>query len=229
MKKKVLIGMAIAVVVVAIAAILVFVLSGKNEIPNAATELEGTWKVAANVVEGAASIPQNEYMVFDSEEARDYRDGNADPYVKSSYKVSGDVLKLPDISRTYQIAQKTEQYISLYTDDNTYMTLIKADNESVLSEAFSSDTVKGKWNVTYRPTETPIVNEYLVFGEDTLADYRDNAEKLVIEADYVWSGNVIKAPDLGIEMMASVVGADRIVLVDANEGHVWLLTKATEN
>lgn len=229
MKKKVMIGVAIAVVVVAIAAIMVFVFSGKEEEHAAMVELDGTWKVAVNVAEGSVSIPQNEYMVFDNGEACDYRDGNADPYVKSTYKISGDVLELPDISRTYHISQKTEQYISLYTNDNTYMTLVKADNESVLSEAFSADTVTGQWNVTYRPTDKPIVNEYLVFGDNTLADFRDNAETPAIEADYEWSGNVIKAPALGIEMMASIVGSDRIILVDANEGYVWLLTKATEN
>ena len=229
MKKKVMIAVATAVVVVAIAAIMVFVFSGEEGEPKVAIELDGTWKVAANVVEGSVSIPQNEYMVFSNGEARDYRDGNADPYVKSTYKISGDVLELPDISRTYHIAQKTEQYISLYTSDNTYMTLVKADNESVLSETFSPDTVTGKWNVTYRPTDKPIINEYLIFGNNTLADYRDNVETPAIEADYEWNGNVIKAPALGIEMMAAIVGSDRIILVDANEGYVWLLTKATEN
>ncbi|WP_066925688.1 hypothetical protein [Murdochiella massiliensis] len=229
MKKKVMIGAAIAVVVVALAAIMVFVFTGKEGEHTSTVELDGTWKVAVNVADGSISIPQNEYMVFDNGEARDYRDGNTVPYVKSTYKVSGDVLELPDISRTYHISQKTEQYVSLYTNDDTYMTLVKADNESVLSEAFSPDTVTGKWNVTYRPTDKPIANEYLVFGDSTLADFRDNAETPTIEADYEWSGNVIKAPALGIEMSASIVGTDRIILVDANEGYVWLLTKATEN
>lgn len=226
MKKKVVIGVAAAVVVVAIAALMVFVFSGKNE--ENAFGLSGVWKVATNVNDGVVSIPQNEYMVFNEGEASDYRDGNAEPYVKSSYKIAGDVLELPDISRTYHIDRQTEEYISLYTNDNTFMTLVKAENETILNDSFDSRSISGKWNVTYRPTDKPIVNEYLIFNNGVLADYRDNAEQPAIEAEYEWNDNIIKAPALGIEMMGSRVATNKIVLIDINEGYVWLLTKVED-
>lgn len=226
MKKKVYIGTAVAVVGIAIIALIAFVFSGKPD--KATLDLDGVWKVAKNVTDGAISIPQNEYMVFSGGNAIDYRDGNPAPFAKSSYKVSGDVLELPDISRTYHIAQQTEQYISLYTADNTYISLVKADSEETLNTPFDPVSVTGKWNVTYRPTEEPIVNEYLVFENGTLADYRNNSEKPSIEATYEWNGNVINAPDFGVEMQGSRVAANRIILVDINEGYIWLLTKAED-
>lgn len=224
MKKKVYIGTAIVIVVIAIIALIGFVCSGKPA--EASLELNGVWKVANNVNKGAVSIPQNEYMIFNNGEASDYRDGNSTPFAKSSYKISGDTLELPDISRTYHISQQTEQYISLYTADDTYISLVKADSKETLSSSFDSTSVTGKWNVTYRPTAEPIVNEYLIFENGILADYRNNSETPSIKAVYEWNDNVIKAPDLGVEMLGSKVAANRIILVDINYGYVWLLTKA---
>ena len=143
-------------------------------------------------------------------------------------KISGDTLELPDISRTYHISQQTEQYISLYTADDTYISLVKADSEETLNSSFDPTSVTGKWNVVYRPTAEPIVNEYLIFENGILADYRDNSETPSIEAAYEWNDNVIKAPDLGVEMLGSKVAADRIILVDINEGYILLLTKAED-
>ena len=226
MKKKVCVGVAIAIVAVALIALIIFVFSGKSA--ETSLELNGVWKVAKNVTEGSISIPQNEYMIFSNGEASDFRDGNAAPFAKSSYRISGDVLELPDISRTYHIAQKTEQYISLYTADDTYISLVLADSEETLNSSFDPTYVIGKWNITYRPTSEPIVNEYLIFENGILADYRDNSENPSIEAAYEWNDNVIKAPDLGVEMVCSKVAANRIILVDINEGYIWLLTKAED-
>ena len=226
MKKKVYIGAAIVIVAIAMIALMVFVFSGKPA--ETSLELSGVWKVAKNVNEGSISIPQNEYMIFNNGEASDYRDGDPTPFAKSSYKISGDTLELPDISRTYHISQQTEQYISLYTADDTYISLVKADSEETLNSSFDPTSVTGKWNVVYRPTAEPIVNEYLIFENGILADYRDNSETPSIEAAYEWNDNVIKAPDLGVEMLGAKVAADRIILVDINEGYIWLLTKAED-
>lgn len=226
MKKKVCIGAAIVIVAIAIITLTVFVFSGKPA--ESSLELNGVWKVAKNVTEGSISIPQNEYMIFSNGEASDFRDGNPVPFVESSYKISGDTLEFPEISRTYHISQQTEQYISLYTADNTYISLVKADSEETLNGSFDPASVTGKWNVAYRPTEEPIVNEYLIFENGMLSDYRDNSETPSIEAAYEWNDNVIKAPALGVEMLGSKVAANRIILVDINEGYIWLLTKAED-
>lgn len=226
MKKKVYIGAAIVIVAIAMIALMVFVFSGKPA--ETSLELSGVWKVVKNVNEGSISIPQNEYMIFNDGEVSDYRDGNPAPFAKSSYKISGDTLELPDISRTYHISQQTEQYISLYTADDTYISLVKADSEETLNSPFDPASVTGKWNVVYRPTAEPIVNEYLIFENGILADYRDNSETPSIEAVYEWNDNVINAPDLGVEMLGAKVAADRIILVDINEGYIWLLTKAED-
>lgn len=226
MKRKFLVGAIAIIVVIAIVALMIFVFSGKDK--ESSFDLNGVWKVANNVTDGSISIPQSEYIIFSEDEASGYRDGNAEPYIESSYNISGDVLELPDISRTYHIAQQTEQYISLYTTDKTYMVLVKADSEETLKNDFDSTSVSGKWSVTYRPTEEPIVNEYLVFENGMLADYRDNSEKPSIEAKYEWNDNIITVPDLEIEMMGSRVADSRIILVDVHDGYVWLLTE-TEN
>lgn len=224
MKKKVSIGVAATVVIVAIAVLVIFVFSGKNE--DKAFDFSGVWKVAVNVSAGTASIPQNEYMVFSEGNVSDYRNGITDPYVTSSYTIAGDVIKLSDISRTYHIVQHTPEYISFYANDSTFMTLIKAENENILNDEFDFQSVSEKWNVTYRPTDTPIVNEYLIFNNGVLSDYRNNSEQPAIEAEYEWNDNIIKAPALGIEMMGARVATNKIILIDISEGYVWLLTKA---
>ena len=106
------------------------------------------------------------------------------------------------------------------------MTLVKAENEAILNDSFDSQSIAGKWNVTYRPTDKPIVNEYLVFNDGMLEDYRDNADEPIIEAKYEWNENIIKAPALGIEMMGVQIATNKVVLIEINEGYVWLLTKA---
>lgn len=224
MKKKLVMGVASVVVIIAITVLMVFVFSEQNE--KKSFSLRGVWMVAANVTDGVVSIPENEFMVFSDTNVSDYRNGNAEPFAASAYNMSGDVLELPDISRTYRIVQHTDTCISLYTNDTTFISLVQAESEAILKEPFDPNMVEGKWNVTYRPTEKPIVNEYLVFDEGVLKDYRDNSEQPVIEAAYEWNGNTIQAPDLGIEMLGTSVANDRIVLIDVHQGYVWLLTKA---
>lgn len=226
MKSKIVIGVVAAVVVIAIAGLLIFVLSGNNN--EKTLDVDGVWKVATNVSEGVLSIPNNEYMVFGEDKVSDYRDGSTEPFVTSSYKVSGEVLELADISRTYHIAQTTEGLISLYTNDKTYITLVKAENEAVLNERFDPNSVSGRWNVVYRPTDKPIVNEYLIFNNGVLSNYRNNAETPTIEAEYEWVDNIVKAPALGIEMMGSRISSTQIVLIDIREGYIWLLNEAKD-
>lgn len=226
MKKKVVIGVGAAIVFIAIAAMLVFVFSGKDE--KSPLDVSGTWKVVTNVSGGVVSIPESEYMVFSEGEAADYRDGDTEPYAKSKYSISGNVLKLQDMSRTYNIEHHTDEYISLYTNDNTFITLIKVEKQVPFDESFNAKLISGKWNVAYRPTDKPIFNEYLLFGEDLLSDYRDDVKQPAVEAKYEWEGNIIKAPELGIEMMAAKIEDGRIVLIDMDAGYVWLLIKAEE-
>lgn len=223
MKKKLMIGVATVIVVAAIIGIAVFALSGGND--SEAVSLIGVWKVVSTVSNGKAAIPQNEYMVFDEKTARDFRDGDTTPYASSTYSITGTELKFPDISRTYHLAVHTDACISLYTSENTYLTIVKAQNEEILEAPFDSSEITGKWLVIYRPTEQPIQNEYLVFSGQTMADYRNNAEQPAVEAEYVWDGNTIRVPSLGIEMTGARVAEDAIVLVDGQEGYVWLLSK----
>lgn len=223
MKKNFVVGVASTVVIIAIVVLMVFVFSGKDE--ENSFSLSGIWKVAVNVNDGTVSIPQDEFMVFSDNNASDYRDGNAEPFVKSTFKISEDVLELPDISKTYHVVQHTDTCISLYTNDATFVTLVQAESESFMKEPLDTNTVVGKWSVVYRPTEKPIVNEYLFFHEGVLKDYRDNSEQPAIEAAYEWNGCTIKVPDLGVEMFGARIGSNRIVLVDVHQGFVWLLTE----
>lgn len=226
MKKKTGIIVASAVVLVAIVALLIFVFSGKNEVQT--IDLTGVWKVTSNVVEGTVTIPQNEYMVFDGSIASDYRDGASTPYVTSKYNVSGDVLELSDISRTYHLAVHNGAYVSLYTSENTFMTIVKAASEEILNTTFDPSMITGKWNVSYRTTDQPIENEYLIFENGIISDYRNNSDQPTIEAEFQWNGNIIQAPSLGIEMAGARIAEKEIVLVDVNEGYVWILTKADD-
>lgn len=223
-KKKVLICVVSVVVVAAIIALLCFVFLGKNEDSNN-VRLDGVWKVTSNVTDGGVNIPENEYMIFSSDSVSDYRNGSNSPYASSKYKVDGDVLSLLDMSRTYHISKNTDSYISLYTSENTFMTLVKAESEDILTESFNPDSVTGKWNVIYRNTDKTIENEYFIFDNGKLTDYRNNSDKPTVETEYEWRENIIYSQSLGIEMACSYVAIDTIVLVDVNSGYVWILSK----
>lgn len=78
MKKKVCVGVAIAIVAVALIALIIFVFSGKSA--ETSLELNGVWKVAKNVTDGSISIPQNEYMIFSNGEAIAFAQENRPRY-----------------------------------------------------------------------------------------------------------------------------------------------------
>ncbi len=223
MKKKTAYGIAGAVVFAAVAALIFFVMSGKDTVK---TDLTGVWKVASNVTEGTVEIPENEYMVIDAETLSDYRDGSGTAYASSVYKIKGDVLDLTDLSRWYHLAQYTDTYVSLYTDSNTFMSIVKAESEDVLKEAFDASVVTGKWNIVFRASDQPIENEYLVFRDGKVSVYRNNGADPVIEADYVWDGDVLKVEALQMEMTGANTGKNKIILTDRSNGYVWQLEKA---
>lgn len=224
MKKKVTVGVVATIVVVVIVALIVFVIFGEDK--SKPIDLSGVWKIAVVVTDGTVDIPENEYMVLDANEAKDYRNGENKPYAASAYKVNGDVLELSDVSRTYHIVAHTESCISLYTSEKTFMTIVKAESENILNTPFDYSTVSGKWNVVYRPTDAQINNEYLLFNEGILLDYRDNSATPTVTAEYQWNENVIQVPSLKIEMKGFIVASNRLVLVDITKGYVWELTKA---
>lgn len=225
MKKKIIISIVSVIVLVAVAALIVFIVSG-GDLGKKSVDLNGTWIVTSNVNEGVVSIPQNEYMVFDEESVKDFRDGNNTPFATSKYEVNGDVLNLSDISRTYHIDIHTNSYISLYTNDRTFMTIVKIEDDSYLNKNFAANTLSGKWNVLYRTSDQVISNEYLVFENGKMQNFRNNSDKASMESDYQCNGNALELQSIGLKFIGFNVSDDTIALVDTKDGYVWLLQRA---
>ena len=235
MKKRNLLFMAGGVfIVVALAAMLLFVFSGDKtaEPEAAAVKLDGAWKVAAYIQAGTTHQPEREYFVFSGETAGAYRNGESQPYAESAYTFSAAAypnweLNLPDISRKYTVSVVTDNYIRLYENNSTYMELIRYANDDLRDLTFTEDVVLGKWDVVYRNTSEVIADEKLSFREGVLDDYRNGSAEPVASAPYYWDeAGHICVDAMGARMQCYPLSEEVLLLVEAGTGYVWELHAA---
>lgn len=112
MKKK--FAYAACAIFIAIAFMIIFVLSRKDTNQKSTINLEGIWRAAVSVDNKSVTFKNDEFMVFDTENAYGYKDNDEEPYASSKYKIEtgkDNVLQLPDISRKYIIDMKSNNCI----------------------------------------------------------------------------------------------------------------------
>lgn len=223
MKKRTIWIICTAVIVVALAGMLAFVLGG-NKPKNLSISMDGNWMVVANINEGELTLIDNEYMVFENNTVKDYRDNSTDPYAQSTYSIDADVLALKDISRTYHISVKSDNVVALYTNERTYMTLVKTELTPDEQTTFNAAEMSGRWDVIYRNSDQP-VDEYFVFDFPVLQDFRNGETKPNITAEYYWNENHIVVDAIGKDMVLRVISNNHVVLVEVDTGYVWELQK----
>lgn len=225
MKKKAPVIVCSVVVIVAIIAMVVFVFSGSNDMPVESVNMEGTWKVAVYVNNGAVSIIDNEYMVFDEDSVSDYRDSTTEPYATSSYTIDeSQQLALPDISRNYSIEKYTENYVRLYEDQDVYMELIRYGNADMSPLEVDTAAFEGKWNITYRNTDNVYVGAYIVFENGTVAQYSAESNDPVATFDFTWQdGNHLIVDGWGKELVLYPISDDTVIMVElvTDSGFIW--------
>ncbi len=86
----------------------------------------------------------------------------------------------------------------------------------------------GIWKV-YRCGDDLIDNEYMVFEENHVADYRDGAEEPFLSAAYTLSdGTTLRMEDIGKEFAVRQVSKNNVILVEPNTME-WKMFRVTEN
>lgn len=229
MKKKVLFISCAAIVLVAIAGMLIFVLSGNNEesYPDnkEPVDIVGTWDVAAVMQNEVPTFVDNEFMIFNADEASSFKNGEDKPFASSSYSISADnTLNLPDIGRKYTIDNKNKDYIRLYESAEKYMILIRYPNSDMSEVEVEPETIVGKWRVEYRSGDP--VDEVLEFSTDTLNDYRNGSKDPVSTSPYSWKDNSsIFADKWNKEFEYHRLSNTRIAFIEEDTGFVWVLEK----
>ncbi len=227
MKKKLIYVIWGIIVVVALAVMLIFALSGDITTKQQEVNIFGTWRVVSYVNNGVASLVEDEFIVFNGEQAFLYRDNNNKPYASSLYEIDASLLmELPEISRKYTIEPKSENHIRLYESAEIYLYLIRYPNENMSAIEVDNSVVTGKWNVTYRDTAHPIENEYLVFEDGKMLDYRNNDETPVATMEYTWNQNDIVIPTINKTMVLHIISENEIVFIETDTGFIWELKKA---
>ena len=228
MKKRIIIIIiAVAVVAVAAAVLIAFALGGNANVEPDKVTIDGTWKVAVYVNSDAVTIIDNEFMVFDSETAADYRDSINEPYVKSNYTLNGSELNLTDISRTYTVERVTENYMRFYEGQSTYMELIRYKDLNTDSISVDSSLVEGKWNIVYRNTANVYVGDYLLFENGNVGQYKAGNSDAVASSTYEITNNHLIVEGWGKDMVIYPLSNNVFLMVElaTDNGFIWEIHK----
>lgn len=213
-------------ITIAIVAMFVFIFGGENTFDSEKIDVEGTWKVATYINSENITLVDDEYMVFDLEKATNYRNGAV--YLESRYLMEDNsTIKLKDINCEYRVEKYTDNYIRLYENKNVYMDLIKCFDADLSEKVIDTSIVSGRWNVIYRQTDQVIVDEYLVFEDEVMSDYRNGEVVPVLVSDYSWQyGNHLIAESLGKDMVLNIISDNIIILIETDTGYIMELHKA---
>lgn len=223
------------IVAIALGCMLLFVLSGNDGGEPAAKtiDLEGTWKIASCCQAGMVTLPESEYYVFSGTTASAYRNGESTPYVTSSFELSATSayadleMKLPDLSRSYEVSILSDNCIRMYENSDVYMELIRCSSDDRSEISFSEDIVIGNWDVVYRNTTDPIVDEKVTLENGMLHDYRNGSTEPFASAPYYWNESGYLCVDaLNAELRCIPMSEDLIFFVEVRTGNVWELKAA---
>lgn len=229
MKKRIPFIICGVVVLIAIIAMLVFVFISNGNTTSEELNIEGTWKVAVYIDNGTVSIINNEYMIFDSENASDYRDNTTEPFAVSKYTIDDMSLNLPDISRKYTIKKYTDNYIRLYEQPDAYIELIKYYNSDMSPIDFDTSAFEGKWKIIYRNTTNVYIGDYMVFDNGTASQYIGGSNEAVATSAYSWqNGNHLLVSNWSKEMVVYPVSEDTVIMVEleTEKGFIWEFKKS---
>ena len=224
MKKTIVLIVSGVVVIAAIAVMLVFVLTGKDDLKVELPNLIGTWKVAVSVNAGKAALVDNDYIVFNEKSVSAYREGSV--YAESSYTLDETLtLYLNDISRKYTLNKFTDNYIGLYESKDVYIELIRYPNADMSECIIESSLITDRWDVAFRKSDVVIADEYIVFDNGIMADYRNGSSKPAMELEYVWDGNRLSVKKLGKEWVLNPIADNVVALIESDTGMSWELHK----
>jgi hypothetical protein len=224
MKKKVLISIGAVVVAVGIVLAVLFALGvfGGTDVPETEEfSLEGTWIVAAVYNNDVPTFVEGQYMVFTGTDASMYKDDTTTAFATSTYTLdSANKLVLPEISREYKVAKKTDNCVRLYDTATTYTLIIRNDDEGLKNAAIES--LDGKWNITLKG-DLLNTGEAMAFTNGSLSYFKIDTPEPIM-AEYALENNVISIASLNMEMNCYKIDDATLIFIEQS-GIVWELSK----
>ena len=212
---------------VAIIVMFIFVFSGDlNTNKEETTNLQGIWKITSYTMGESISLAEKEYLIIDEEQAEKYKNNYDEPAIISKYTINEDSIVLKDIGETYKIEKITDNVMRFYMSQSQYFDLIKYESLDLLNMSVDTSILTGKWNVVYRNTAEMIVDEYLIFNDGQMTDYRNGVLTPALDVSYYWEEEHLIVKELGIEMILNIISNDTVILVEEGTGYIWELQKS---
>lgn len=228
MKKKLPFIISGVVIVIIIAAMVIFAFTGRDDVSDELPNVEGVWKVAVRVSSGNVSVIDNEYIIFNSDTASCYRDGEV--FAESGFTLDTRLqMNLPDIGQKYSVVRYTDNYIRLDEGENTYMDLIRYGSFSMDSIDFDTATFDGTWNIAFRKTDRIYAGDYMVFENGTAVQYSGGTSGPVATSTYSWQDGNHLLVDTWLKELVVYPVSDSIVMMvelSTDTGYIWELQRA---
>lgn len=222
MKKRMIWIICSIVVILAIVAMLLFIVKGKKADVESDSML-GTWLILAEKENGVVNVPEeNQFLVFDEEYVNKFIDNGSEAVFTDEYEYKGsNLLTLKKSGLSYHIENKGNNIYSLWQDDNNSYNIVRYPDASRNKVIVDKKILINQW-IVYRNGQDS--NEEIVFSDNDMKDYRDDKEKPFITSNYEWRDDktlVIEAIDLCVRYMP--LSDKEINFVDESTGEVMNL------
>ena len=214
-------------ILVSTIALMAFAFGGEELKTKEAFDFTGTWKIAARVDFGVATVNDKEFMSFEDDSASyDLLDAKSTHY-QSKYQADATTLELPDLSKSYRYEAYTDNYVRLYESKDVCLEVIRYPNKDLGPQDISGeDILQGKWTLAYRRSDAPYSNQYLLFEQNKLSLYMDGDEKPVLSAGFVWEDTqTLRVDELSMRMHLRPLDEQTIFFVEDGNGYIWELHK----
>ena len=217
MKKKGVIIAGGILIIAVLVAVFCFIITSNNVIFQTPTvELDGTWYV----YQYAENKKNNEIMVFINGSVSDYRDGNEDPYITSSYTYENGKLIMSEISKEFSVRVVSDNNIILVEPDTREWKMIKISNGDRDFKDLTTSDLSGEYDVVMVANEKRL-NEVMTFTDSNLTDTRDGAKYISCNYEIV-SGHLLIAKEISKEFYIYKNGSI-LLLIEKDAGYVWEL------
>lgn len=213
MKKKVFFGIGGVIVIIGIVLIAVFLFMSDSS----AIDLTGDWKV----LEHAGNVVDDEYLTFESNKVYAYKNNDSDPFIASEYKFNNTNMSLEDIGKNFTVEILSNNCLVLTESDTIRWVIIRDLKEFV---AVVPELLIDKWNVSVHAGQKN-VNEKMVFSNDLLSDYRDNANEPYLESSYKLNNNQLTINDISLDLTVYPVSNDVLILIEKSTGYIWEIVR----
>ncbi len=222
MKNKIYIAIGSIVIVAAIVAASIFLISTKDVKPAATDfELDGTWKL----FNYNAAMTDEQYLVFGDGVVNGYKNGNGTPSITSKFEYSTGSLKLTDLGIEYKADKITNNYLALYDSNRTEYALVRSTGDGISYQDFDWKLLIGTWDVVLHGKDF-VGSEQMVFDETSMKDYRDGNTTPYLDSSYtIKEKGMLVIDGIGLELNLCYLDSDLAILVETHTGYAYELTR----